>query len=272
MAYYVGIDVGSTTSKAVVLSNNRGVEAYSLLRNSYNLAESGRRAFQMALDKAGLSESEIACIIATGYGRRTIDFQHEVEPEIICHARGTVELIPTCRTIIDIGGQDSKIIELDERGVRKFQMNDKCAAGTGRYLDKLAKDILGIDAEELGELSLKSINPTPISSQCTVFAESEIISHLSRKEPIENIAAGMHYSLVKRVVQMGKGVSIKFNKDIVFSGGVARNTGMVKALEDLLGERVIVPEDPQLTAALGAALMAREIQKRGSGGVRHQES
>jgi len=258
LTYYAGIDVGSTTSKVVVLTDNGRVEAYSVLRNSYNLAESGKKAFQMALDKKGLSENDIAYIIATGYGRRTIEFQHEVEPEIICHARGTMELVPTCRTIIDIGGQDSKIIELDENGVKKFQMNDKCAAGTGRYLDKLAKGILGIEVKQLGELSLKSNSPISISSQCTIFAESEIINYLSYREPIENIAAGMHYSLVRRVIQMGKAANIGFKKDIVFSGGVAKNTGMVKALEDLLGEQIIVPEDPQSTAALGVALMARE--------------
>jgi len=266
MAYYAGIDIGSTTSKAVVIGDDGGVEAYSLLRNSYNLAESGKKAFQMALDHKGLPEGEIAYIVATGYGRRTIDFQHGVEPEIICHARGTTELIPACRTIIDIGGQDSKVIELDEKGVRKFQMNDKCAAGTGRYLDNLAKGILEIDVEQLGELSLKSRNPVSLSTQCTVFAESEIITYLSHSEPIENIAAGMHYTLVKRVIQMGKTASIKFTRDIVFSGGVARNAGMVKALEDLLGEPVIVPKDPQLTAALGGALMARERFRNGRPG------
>jgi predicted CoA-substrate-specific enzyme activase len=258
LTYYVGIDVGSTTSKVVVLSDGGKVEAFSILRNSYNLAESGRKAFQMALNKKELFENEIAYIIATGYGRRTIDFPNGVEPEVICHAKGTVELVPTCRTIIDIGGQDSKVIELDEDGIRRFQMNDKCAAGTGRYLDTLAEGILEIDIGELGQLSLKSRNPISVSTQCTVFAQSEIITYLSHSEPIENIAAGMHYSLAKRVIQMGKAADIKFKKDIVFSGGVARNTGMVKAIKDLLGEEVIIPDDPQSTAALGAALMARE--------------
>lgn len=258
MTYYVGIDIGSTTSKAIVLSDEGKVEAFSILRNSYNLVESGRKVFQMALNKSGLSKNEIAYIVATGYGRRAIDFQNEVEPEVICHAKGTVELVPTCRTIMDIGGQDSKVIELDEEGIRRFQMNDKCAAGTGRYLDTLAESILEIDIEELGELSLKSKNPVSMSTQCTVFAQAEIITYLSHNEPIENIAAGMHYSLAKRVIQMGKTANIRFKKDIVFSGGVARNIGMVKATEDLLGEEVIIPDDPQKTAALGAALMARE--------------
>ncbi len=258
MTYLAGVDVGSTTSKAVILDGDGKVEASCILRNTYNLGESGRKAFEMALQQKGFSEGDVAYIVATGYGRRAIDFPNEVEPEVICHAKGTLELIPACRTIIDIGGQDSKVIELDDKGVRKFQMNDKCAAGTGRYLDKLAKDILQIEVEQLGELALKSQSPVSLSTQCTVFAESEIISYLSRSEPIENIAAGMHYSLARRVIQIGKTASIRFDKEIILSGGVARNVGIVKAVTDLLKKEVIVPEDPQLTAALGAALMARE--------------
>jgi len=258
MAYYAGIDIGSTTSKAVIMNDLGELESHSILRNSYSLSESGKKVLLLALEKKGLSEKEISYIISTGYGRRTIDFQNEAEPEVICHAKGTIEIIPTCRTIIDIGGQDSKVIELDEKGVRRFQMNDKCAAGTGRYLDKLADDILGIKVEQLGEFSLKSKKSIFLSTQCTVFAETEIISYLSRNELVENIAAGMHYSLAKRVIQMGKAANIRFSKDIVFSGGVAKNVGMVKAIEDLLGEKVIIPQEPQLTAALGVALMAKE--------------
>ncbi|MGB9498812.1 MAG: acyl-CoA dehydratase activase [Dissulfuribacterales bacterium] len=258
MAYYAGIDIGSTTSKAVVINDDGEVESYSILRNSHNLSESGRKAFLTAVGKKGLSEKEICYIISTGYGRRTIDFQNEAEPEVICHAKGTIEDLPTCRTIIDIGGQDSKVIALDEKGIKKFQMNDKCAAGTGRYLDKLADGILKVDVGQLGDLSLKSDKMILLSTQCTIFAETEIISHLSHHESIENIAAGMHYSLAKRVVQMAKTANIRFTKDIVFSGGVARNAGMVKAIEDLLGEKVIVFKEPQLTAAFGVALMAKE--------------
>ena len=258
MAYYAGIDIGSTTSKAVIMNDLGELESHSILRNSYSLSESGKKVLLLALEKKGLSEKEISYIISTGYGRRTIDFQNEAEPEVICHAKGTIEIIPTCRTIIDIGGQDSKVIELDEKGVRRFQMNDKCAAGTGRYLDKLADDILGIKVEQLGEFSLKSKKSIFLSTQCTVFAETEIISYLSRNELVENIAAGMHYSLAKRVIQMGKAANIRFSKDVVFSGGVAKNVGMVKAIEDLLGEKVIIPQEPQLTAALGVALMAKE--------------
>ena len=138
MAYYAGIDIGSTTSKAVIMNDLGELESHSILRNSYSLSESGKKVLLLALEKKGLSEKEISYIISTGYGRRTIDFQNEAEPEVICHAKGTIEIIPTCRTIIDIGGQDSKVIELDEKGVRRFQMNDKCAAGTGRGMEVIA--------------------------------------------------------------------------------------------------------------------------------------
>jgi len=259
MNYLCGLDIGSTTSKAVIINEDEEILAYSIIRNSHNLAESGRKAFDIALSNAGLSEREISYIVSTGYGRRLIKFQDEAEPEIVCHARGTVKKIPTCKTIIDIGGQDSKVIELDEKGfVKRFQMNDKCAAGTGRYLDKLAKDIFQVEVEELGQISLKSKNPLVISAQCTVFAESEIISYLSQGRAIEDIIAGMHNSLAKRVIDMGRSVFIQFERDIVFSGGVAKNIGMVKALERLLQQEIIVPEEPQLTAALGAALIAKE--------------
>jgi len=255
----VGIDVGSTTSKAVLINGNEEIVAYSILRNSHNLAASGRKALDSALSNGKLSENEISHIVSTGYGRRAIGFQNAAEPEIICHAKGTVKMVPTCRSIIDIGGQDSKIIELDEKGVvKKFQMNDKCAAGTGRYLDKLAADIFQVGVEQLGQISLKSENPLVISAQCTVFAESEIISYLSQSKANEDIIAGMHNSLAKRVIDMGKSAFIKFKKDIVFSGGVAKNIGVINALECLLRQKVIVLEEPQLTAALGAALMAKE--------------
>jgi predicted CoA-substrate-specific enzyme activase len=258
MEIFLGIDVGSTTSKAVLIDNNEKIISYSVVRNSYDLAQSGAKALNMALNRCGISKSRISYAVSTGYGRRIINFQNEAFPEIICHAIGTIKIVPTCRTIIDIGGQDSKIIELDEKGnCKKFQMNDKCAAGTGRYLDKLATEILHVGVEQLGEISLKSKNPLALSAQCTVFAESEIISYLSHGEKIEDITAGMHRSLVRRVLDIGKSAFIKFEKDIVFTGGVAKNIGVVAALEQSLGQKIIVPTEPQLTAALGAALIAK---------------
>jgi predicted CoA-substrate-specific enzyme activase len=262
MKYYAGIDIGSTTSKVVILNDHQNIVDFSIVRNSYDLAKSGNSVFENSLRITGLSKSDIRYIISTGYGRRTIKFQDAAEPEVICHAKGTLHLIPTCRTIIDIGGQDSKIIELDERGVKKFQMNDKCSAGTGRYLDALAKNILGMELEQLGELSLKSKDPIKLSAQCTIFAESEIISFLSHSEPVENVIAGMHLSLARRVIQMGVTANIPFNKDIVFSGGVAKNRGMVETINNLLKQGIITPKEPQITGALGAALIAMERAKK----------
>ena len=265
MTYYAGLDVGSTTSKAVLLDESGSIKTYSIIRNSYDLGESGKNAFQKALDQLGLSRNDIAYIVSTGYGRRTVKFQNDAEPEVICHAKGTVHLFPKCRTIIDIGGQDSKIIELDEIGVKKFQMNDKCSAGTGRYLDALAKNILEMELEQLGELSLKSKDPIKITSQCTIFAESEIISYLSHSEPVENVIAGMHLSLARRVIQMGVTANIPFIQDIVLSGGVAKNKGMVVTIKNLLKQEVITPDEPQITGALGAALSAIERAQRKMG-------
>jgi predicted CoA-substrate-specific enzyme activase len=258
MKYYAGIDIGSTTSKVVILDGHKNIVDFSIVRNSYDLSKSGNTVFENSLNRAGLSKNGISYIISTGYGRRTIRLQDAAEPEVICHAKGTVHLIPTCRTIIDIGGQDSKIIELDERRVKNFQMNDKCSAGTGRYLDALAKNVLGIELEQLGELSLKSKDPIKLSSQCTIFAESEIISFLSHSEPVENVIAGMHLSLARRVIQMGVTANIPFNKDIVLSGGVAKNRGMVETISKLLKQEIITPGEPQITGALGAALIAIE--------------
>jgi predicted CoA-substrate-specific enzyme activase len=256
---FVGLDIGSTTSKAVIINEREEIVSFSIIRNSFDLAESGKRAYVLALENARADQSEIKFIASTGYGRRSIGFQNLVEPEVICHAKGIIKLFPSTRTIIDIGGQDSKVIELNGTGeVVKFQMNDKCAAGSGRYLDKLAKDLFQIEVEKLGELALKSKNPLTISSQCTVFAETEIISYLSQKKPIEDIIAGMHYSLAKRVIEMGRAGFIRFTDPVVFSGGVAKNVGMVKAIEDTLKTKVLVPPEPQLTAALGAALFAME--------------
>ncbi|GAH59164.1 unnamed protein product, partial [marine sediment metagenome] len=179
--------------------------------------------------------------------------------EIVCHAKGTKFLFPTVRTIIDIGGQDSKVIELDEDGgVVRFEMNDKCAAGTGRFLEVLTERILNLPLAELGPLALKSKKGCTLSSVCTVFAESEIISLLSEHEAREDIAYGISKAIAKRVIGMGAGGQISYNEPIVFSGGVAKNIGVVKAIEGELGKEVITPKEPQITAALGAAIFAKE--------------
>ena len=174
-------------------------------------------------------------------------------------AAATVFLFPDARTIIDIGGQDSKVIAIDANGsTLKFEMNDKCAAGTGRFLEVLTDRILNIKIEEMGPLSLKSNSPCILSSMCTVFAETEIVSLLSENMPVEDIAHGMHLAIAKRVVNMGFGGQIDYRQQIVFSGGVARNTGALQALKTVLKKEITTPQEPQITAALGAALIARE--------------
>jgi predicted CoA-substrate-specific enzyme activase len=255
---FAGIDIGSVATKAVFIDKEGKVLAFTLMPTGYDRRQSGAQALKMALDKIGKSEKDIAYTVSTGYGRRAFKADKAL-PEIICHARGTRELFPQARTIIDIGGQDSKVIQLDEAGmVLRFEMNDKCAAGTGRFLEVLTERILNLPIEELGPLALKSKNPATLSSVCTVFAESEVLSLLSEHKAREDIAYGISRAIARRVVGMGAGGQVDYKEPIVFSGGVARNVGVVKAIEEELGKKVITPEEPQITAALGAAIFAQE--------------
>jgi predicted CoA-substrate-specific enzyme activase len=256
---FAGVDIGSVTTKAVIINEQEEVLAFSLILTSYDRQQSGADVLELALKEAGQTKDDIVYIVATGYGRRSISFANEVLPEIVCHARGTKLLFPTARTIIDIGGQDSKVIQLDMDGVvTKFEMNDKCAAGTGRFLEVLAERILKTPVTEFGALALQSKDPCTLSSICTVFAESEIISLLSQHRTKEDIAYSMCISIAKRVISMGVGGQISYEEPIVFSGGVAKNSGVIKAIEENLGKKVITPEKQQITAALGAAIFAKE--------------
>jgi predicted CoA-substrate-specific enzyme activase len=259
---FAGIDIGSVASKAVIINPREEILAFSLIPTSYDRQQSGAEVLKLALDKIQKSAEDIEYIVSTGYGRRAFTSSDKVLPEIICHARGTKSLFPAVRTIIDIGGQDSKVMQLDEEGmVARFEMNDKCAAGTGRFLEVLTERILNLPVEELGPLSLKSKNPFALSSICTVFAESEIISLLSEHRAKEDIAYGINRAIAKRVIAMGVGGQISFEEPVVFSGGVAKNIGVVKAIEEELGKKVITPKEPQITAALGAAIFAKEHAK-----------
>jgi predicted CoA-substrate-specific enzyme activase len=249
---FAGIDIGSVTTKAVIINDKEETLSFSLMPTRYNRQESGTAVLKLALETIRKSNDGIKYMISTGYGRRAFSASDEALPEIVCHARGTKLLFPEVRTIIDIGGQDSKVIELDQNGmVTRFEMNDKCAAGTGRFLEVLTERILNL-----------SIEPCTLSSVCTVFAESEIISLLSENRAKEDIAYGISQAIAKRVVGMGAGGQIGYREPIVFSGGVARNIGVAKAFEEELGKRMLSPENPQLTAALGAAVFAKENSKR----------
>jgi predicted CoA-substrate-specific enzyme activase len=259
---FAGIDIGSVTTKAVIINEQEEVVAFSMTPTSFDRQKSGAEVFKLALDKVQQSEDTIKYIVSTGYGRRAFTSSDKVLPEIVCHAKGTKRLFSEVRTIIDIGGQDSKVMQLDEEGrVIKFEMNDKCAAGTGRFLEVLTERIMNLPIAELGKLSLKSENPCTLSSICTVFAESEILSLISEGKAKEDIAYGMNRAIAKRVIGMGTAAQISYDGPIIFSGGVARNIGVVKAIEEELRKKVVTPEEPQITAALGAAIFAQEYSK-----------
>lgn len=256
---FIGIDIGSVTTKAVLIDGQKNVLAFSFISTSHDREDCGRKVLGMVLEQGKTSMDNVNHIVATGYGRRAFKLADQVIPEIICHAEGTRHLIADVKTIIDIGGQDSKIIEMDEKGgILQFEMNDKCSAGTGRFLEILTERILNLRLEELGPLSIKSENPCVLSSVCTVFAESEIISFLSQNIPVENIAFGMHKAIARRVIAMGLRNHDSYPEPIVFTGGVARNIGVVKAIKEELGKELIEIKNPQITAALGAALLAKK--------------
>jgi (R)-2-hydroxyacyl-CoA dehydratese activating ATPase len=259
MTIYAGVDIGSVTTKAVLINDESRIAGFFKQPTGFDRQQSGETCLSRVLAQVGQADVKPAFIVSTGYGRRAFSQAQHTVPEIICHSRGTSYLFPDARTIIDIGGQDSKVISLDGNGATlKFEMNDKCAAGTGRFLEVLTDRILNIDIDTLGDLALQSQSPCMLSSMCTVFAESEIVSLLSEKTPIADIALGMLLAIAKRVVNMGRAGQIEYRDQIIFSGGVARNSGAVAAIRQTLKQEIHTPDEPQITAALGAALIAKE--------------
>ena len=214
------------------------------------------RVMEAALEQANLSFDEISYIIATGYGRLNVPFADRQITELTCHTKGVVSLFPAVGTAIDIGGQDAKGLQINNGKLVDFVMNDKCAGGTGRFLEVIA-DALRVKVEELGDISLKSTNKVKIGSICTVFDQQEVVSYISEGVPLEDIVAGLHDAIAIRVVGMVR--RLKIEPDVVFTGGVAKNIGVVNAMKENLGCEVSVPEDPLLSGALGAALLGREL-------------
>lgn len=252
--YVMGIDSGSTSTNAVIMSDRKEIVAYSVVRTGAKSGESAQRVLQEVLDRAGLKREDIERIVSTGYGRVSIDFADENVTEISCHGKGAHYFNPRIRTILDIGGQDSKGIRLNEEGeVVDFVMNDKCAAGTGRFLEMIARS-LEIDVDELGPIALKSTEDIEITSMCSVFAESEVISLIANNKEKADIAngicraiAGKAYSLMKRV---------GMEEDYMMTGGVAKNPGVVRALEEKIGAKLYICEEPEIVGAAGAAVYA----------------
>jgi len=256
--YYVGVDIGSLTVKVVLINNDLEILGQAKIRAGYHGREVAIRLEEQLLADFGLTINQVTATVATGYGRVTFPSDRELS-EITCQAKGISHLFPSSRTIIDIGGQDSKVIKLLPNGkVADFTMNDKCAAGTGRFLEVMAT-ALEIEWHEIGELVSSSESPTKISSFCTVFAESEIISQVSAGALKSDILAGVCDSVASRVASMTRRTGLE--TDIVFTGGVALNRGVVNALTKQLGYPLLVFQEPVITAALGAALLAREIRK-----------
>ena len=253
---YAGIDAGSRAVKIVLFdADKKSVIDQGIADQTVNQEKEALKLYSNLLDKNGLSIDDVSSIIATGYGRDNLSIGDDTVTEITCHARGVKFLNPSARTIIEIGGQDSKLIKLDEKGsVRDFSMNDRCAAGTGRFLEVVAER-LDIPLNKLGEYAEKSESPAPISSMCVVFAETEIIGLLSIGTPPEDIIAGVQNSIAQRLLSMG---GRNLLSPIVFTGGVALISGMDKTLFNTLQRDVAVSLLPQFTGALGAALIASE--------------
>ena len=249
-----GVDVGAATAKAVILGDD-GIIGSAVIPTGHSVVEAARAVMAAALERSRLEAGQVQFVISTGYGRHAVASAGKKVTEITCHAAGVSSVIREARTVIDIGGQDSKVIRLDESGrVLDFVMNDKCAAGTGRFLEVMA-GVLSLSLDDLGPFALRSAHPATISSVCTVFAETEVVSLRAERVPVEDIMAGLHKAIASRVAAMGSGVG--YRNVVVATGGVAKNTGMVAALKAEIGMPIVVPAEPQLMGALGAALLAR---------------
>jgi predicted CoA-substrate-specific enzyme activase len=251
-----GIDIGSITTKASILDDGRVIGS-RVIFTGYNVELAARRVYDELLDEIGIDASSVEKIVSTGYGRNSAGFAHKAMTEIICHGAGAHFLRGDIRTVIDVGGQDSKALVVDANGmVKDFVMNDKCAAGTGRFLEVMAR-ALEVNLDDFGALSLKAEKPSRISSICTVFAESEVISLISKGEGRESIIAGIHDSVASRVYAMAQ--RVKAEPPIMMTGGVAKNIGIVRALEKKFGSPIVVDELAQVNGAIGAAVLAARI-------------
>lgn len=252
----LGIDIGSTTSKCAIMRDGQEITATAVLDTGVG-TDGAQLVIAEAMSKSCMQRKDIDYIVVTGYGRRTFNDSDDEISELSCHAKGAVFLFPCVRTVIDIGGQDAKVLKIGEDGrMKDFLMNDKCAAGTGRFLEVMAR-VLNIPIDDFDKISAESKKKVDISATCTVFAETEVISHLANAVKKEDILAGIHRSIAARVCSLAERVGI--DNMVVFTGGVARNGGMVRALEEKMGTVIYVNEYCQLNGAIGAALYGYEM-------------
>ncbi|HOV90926.1 MAG TPA: acyl-CoA dehydratase activase [Syntrophorhabdaceae bacterium] len=252
-----GIDIGSITTEALLFDKDKGIVGYTILQTGADSKKTAEMALEKVLAFPSKKPADVSYTIATGCGRKRADFAQQAITEITCIAKGVNYLFPEARTIIDIGGQDTKVIKVDEKGrVVEFEMNDKCAAGTGRFIEVMAK-ALNVDLDKIGDISLQYKKELTISSICTVFAESEVISLVSEGEALEDILYGIHKAISDRtmglITRLGGA-----QPDIIMTGGVAKNIGVVKALEKALNTQIKIYVEPQIVGALGAAMLALE--------------
>jgi len=254
VAYAAGVDVGSTQTKAVIIDEDRRIVGRALIDTGANVIQAAESSYLTALKEGSIDEEEVEYVVGTGYGRYRVTFGNTQVTEISCHGRGAVHLFPNTRTVVDMGGQDTKAIAVNAEGeITDFCMNDKCAAGTGRFLGAAAA-ALDIPLDDLGAVSLRSTKPIKISTTCTVFAESEVLAWIGKGKKIEDILWGVHKSIASRSAGLMRRVGI--NDEITFTGGVSLNEGMVKALEERLEKPLNISDDCHYMGALGAAMFA----------------
>ncbi len=252
-----GCDIGSLTAKAVIMENDK-ILSHAVIRAKTRPSESADEVMEMVLASAGLTMDDIACVMGTGYGREQISFVDHVKSEISCHAKAAWHVLPSVRMIIDIGGQDAKATRLDDNGnVARYIYNDKCASGTGRFLEIMA-DALEVPLPEMGAMGERSTEKLQISNQCVIFAETEVVSLVNEGKETADIVSALHKAMAKRVASLAKSIEVK--EDVVMTGGVAKNSGVFKALSEALNVEIksIKGIDPQIMGAMGAALYAQE--------------
>ena len=267
MLYGAGVDVGSTQTKGILVNDRGEIAARGLIDTGANVSRAAERVFQLMLDENGISRDDVGSVVGTGYGRYKVTFGDTQVTEISCHAKGAWHVFPNTRTVLDIGGQDAKAISVSGGGeVRDFSMNDKCAAGTGRFLGNAA-DALGLKLDDIGEISLGAKHPVRLSTVCTVFVESDILSYVAQGKKVEDILAGAHSAIAARTVALMRRVGIE--QEVTFTGGVSRNVGMVQALEEKLEGQLNISPDAHFMGALGAALFALERAQSGVDRERH---
>jgi predicted CoA-substrate-specific enzyme activase len=260
MLFVAGIDMGAKLTKAIILDADRRVCGKSTVRTRPDFPAVAREVLDLALARAGIKDADLNYIATTGFGRYNVPFRDIQITDITCVGRGAVFLFPNTRTVLDIGAQSTRALRVNENGkVREFRTNDKCAAGAGGFIERAAK-YLEVTIEQVGDLSMHADKPQPISSVCAVLAESEIINHVSSGETVANILRGVHLSLASRAMALLKRAGME--DEVTFVGGVARQNGMAKALEETLKRKINVSEEPEMVGAIGAALLAlRRLEK-----------